>query len=224
MATIFDKGDEEYFYWMNSNPDGFILNTGKGSNTSVFFLHKSGCMHITESDGFDSGAYTMRGFVKIGSNAVSELVEYCLAEKSNFNGGFKYCKSCKPEHQEIEIVYPDEISEKLPIYHEGIKRQIVINSYERNVKARKKCIDHLGYECQCCGLNFENRYGEIGRAFIHVHHLKPISEIGRDYEINPIEDLIPLCPNCHAMIHKSSPPFTVNQLKEIMERTGNSSK
>ena len=216
MAILFNKGDKEYFLWMNSNPNGFILNTGKGNRTSAFILHKSNCTHITEYESFDDRAYTMKGWVKVASNDVSEIVNFCQVNKKKFNGEFKLCKSCKPDYEENEIIYPDELQEDQSIFIEGAKREVIVNSFERNPKARKKCIEHYGCKCQCCGLDFEVKYGEIGKGFIHVHHLKQIAEIGDKYEVNPIEDLIPLCPNCHAMVHKNNPPFSVGELKEKM--------
>jgi len=68
-------------------------------------------------------------------------------------------------------------------------------------------------------MEFEEVYGEIGIGFIHVHHLVPISEIGTSYKIDPVKDLIPVCPNCHAMIHKRKPiPYTVDEIKEKLEK------
>lgn len=217
MAILFNKGDKEYFSWMNSNPNGFILNTGKGNRTSVFILHQSNCTHITEYESFDDKAYTMKDWVKVGSNDVSKIVKFCHANKKKFKGEFNLCKSCKPDYEAIEIIYPDELQEDNSAFMEGAKRQVIVNSFERNPKARKKCIEHFGCKCQCCGLNFVDKYGEIGKGFIHVHHLKQIAEIGAEYEVNPIEDLIPLCPNCHAMVHKNNPPFSVDELKKRMK-------
>ena len=218
MAILFNNGDKEYFEWRESNPNGFILNTEKRKETSVFVLHKSNCGHITEYEGFDNGAYTMKNWVKIASNNVAEIVEFCQEKKHNFNGTFKLCKSCTPDYQLNEIIYPDELQEEEGIYIEGSKRQIIVNAFERNPKARQKCIEYYGCRCQCCGLNFEEKYGHIGKGFIHVHHLKQISAVGEAYEVNPIEDLIPLCPNCHAMAHKKNPPFSVNELKEKIKK------
>ena len=70
-----------------------------------------------------------------------------------------------------------------------------------------------------CDLDFEKRYGAIGHGFIHVHHRTPLSQITDhdDYTINPIEELLPVCPNCHAMLHKREPePFTVEELQHQM--------
>ena len=44
-------------------------------------------------------------------------------------------------------------------------------------------------------------YGEIGADFIHVHHTVPASQLGNNYQLDPLTDLVPLCANCHAMAH-----------------------
>ncbi|PCP15512.1 HNH endonuclease, partial [Klebsiella pneumoniae] len=46
-----------------------------------------------------------------------------------------------------------------------------------------------------------------------IHHLIPLSGIKQDYRLNPETDLIPVCPNCHAMLHRRDPPFTPEELK-----------
>jgi 5-methylcytosine-specific restriction protein A len=112
--------------------------------------------------------------------------------------------------------FPDEIPNPNEIF-EGAKKQVTVNAYERNVKARQKCIEHYGSECSVCGFDFEGAYGERGKDFIHVHHLVQISSIGKEYQVNPIEDLRPVCPNCHAMIHRN-PLFTIDQLKSCLAK------
>jgi 5-methylcytosine-specific restriction protein A len=99
-------------------------------------------------------------------------------------------------------------------YSEGSRVSVTINAYERNPKARAACIAHHGYICAVCGFDFTNIYGDIGENFTHVHHVVPIGKIGKEYEIDPIKDLIPVCPNCHAMIHRAEPPLTVDQLRQ----------
>ena len=83
---------------------------------------------------------------------------------------------------------------------EGKKHEATVTKYERDQGNRKKCIAHYGYVCQVCGLNFEQTYGELGKDFIEVHHLHPVSQGERP--VDPIIDLIPLCSNCHSMIHR----------------------
>ena len=101
---------------------------------------------------------------------------------------------------------------------EGTVRTITVNSYERNPEARRKCIEHHGYTCTACGFDFSRVYGAIGFGYIHVHHLKPLAEIKAQYQINPIEDLKPVCPNCHAMLHKKNPPFSIEELQQIINK------
>jgi 5-methylcytosine-specific restriction protein A len=88
------------------------------------------------------------------------------------------------------------------------------NQYERDPQARRKCIAIYGLNCHICGFNFQKFYGDYGSNFIHVHHLVPISKIGKDYEVNPEKDLIPLCANCHAIVHRVDPPYTAQEVKE----------
>ena len=113
-----------------------------------------------------------------------------------------------------KIIYPDDL-EDTNLY-EGLKKQIIVNAYERNQQAREECINYYGYKCQICNFDFEKVYGEIGNFFIHVHHIVDISTIGKNYQIDPIKDLIPVCPNCHAMLHKEKPAILPDKLKEIL--------
>jgi len=87
-------------------------------------------------------------------------------------------------------------------YHEGAVHQVTVNKYERSSIARQRCIDYNGKKCFVCGFDFEKQYGEIGKDFIHIHHVVPLNEIGAEYVVDYKKDLIPVCPNCHAMLHR----------------------
>lgn len=88
-------------------------------------------------------------------------------------------------------------------YSEGSSHRVSITTYERNEQARSACLAHYGYSCQICGINFETQYGDVGKGFIHVHHVDFISSFdGVVHEIDPREELISVCPNCHAMLHR----------------------
>jgi len=67
-------------------------------------------------------------------------------------------------------------------------------------------------------MNFASVYGGVGDGFIHVHHIVPVSVIGTGYIINPIDDLVPVCPNCHAMLHRKDPPYSVEEMKLIIRK------
>ncbi|MGQ3686021.1 MAG: HNH endonuclease [Candidatus Loosdrechtia sp.] len=118
-----------------------------------------------------------------------------------------------------DSVLPDEIPQPERIV-EGAKKTVVVNAYERDPAARKKCIEHWGCSCSVCGIDFSARYGDLGKGFIHVHHLKPIAEIGKEYELDPVNDLRPVCPNCHAMIHRTSPVLKIEELQAVLTQNG----
>ena len=69
-------------------------------------------------------------------------------------------------------------------------------------------------------MDFKEVYGSEAEGLIHVHHLVPVSKIGQmgeDYEFDPIRDLRPLCPNCHAVAHRKEPPFTIEELVSLIK-------
>ena len=101
---------------------------------------------------------------------------------------------------------------------EGAKSHIETEQKKRNPQLRKACLDHYGYQCQCCGMDFEKLYGDAGRRFIEVHHLKPISTYEDEHTVNPLTDLVPLCSNCHSMIHRGQDGvMTLQELRETYQ-------
>jgi len=116
------------------------------------------------------------------------------------------------------VTFPEEIVDP-GLVVEGARKTIVVNVYERDSGARVRCIRHWGVHCVICGFDFEARYGEIGNGYIHVHHLRPLSEIGTTYRLDPVNDLRPVCPNCHAMLHQQKPAMSIEELRHIVNRT-----
>lgn len=117
----------------------------------------------------------------------------------------------------LSIIYPDEVPEQPTEFTEGTVRQVTINAYERDSKARAACITRYGAICQVCEFNFEAIYGAIGKGFIHVHHIVDIATVGESYQVDPINDLLPVCPNCHAMLHTKTPAMSIEKLKQIID-------
>lgn len=99
---------------------------------------------------------------------------------------------------------------------EGNKYQVITNRYERNTINRELCLAKKGYKCVVCGFDFKDRYGSIGKNYIEVHHVIPVSMLGPDYHICIDTDLEPVCSNCHAMLHRKNPPLLPNELKQCM--------
>mgnify|MGYP001595533781 FL=1 len=108
---------------------------------------------------------------------------------------------------------PEEVRGNFP---EGATRQVLINAYERNHQARIACIEHHGSCCTICGFDFGKRYGENFEGLIHVHHIVPLSKLGKESIVDPKKDLIPVCPNCHAVIHYGGKTQSVQHVKEIL--------
>jgi predicted HNH restriction endonuclease len=67
-----------------------------------------------------------------------------------------------------------------------------------------------------CGYSFGATYGNSAVGYIHVHHLKPLASIGEEYIIDPIKDLRPICANCHAVIHLRQPPYSLEEIKDML--------
>lgn len=103
------------------------------------------------------------------------------------------------------------------IFFEGAPTEVRLTRYERNPYARKKCIEHHGYSCSVCGFNFGQRYGEFGDEYIHVHHIERIADKGKVYSVDPINDLIPVCANCHAIIHRRQKPLSISEVRALLK-------
>lgn len=127
------------------------------------------------------------------------------------------------EHGHSPATTPDEIATP-SLYYEGVSTTVAVNAYERDPRARKACIEHYGAVCSVCGLDFGVMYGTLGQGFIHVHHIVPLSTIRKSYVVNPIKDLRPVCPNCHAMLHRGAEVLTIEQLKDILRKESSNSR
>ena len=114
--------------------------------------------------------------------------------------------------------FPEVLDTSLEIF-EGLKKQVSVNKYERSSIARAKCIEVHGFMCKICTFNFQKTYGALGKDFIHVHHITPIHTIGKNYKIDYANDLIPVCPNCHAMLHRkiNGKFYSVTELQDLLK-------
>ena len=101
---------------------------------------------------------------------------------------------------------------------EGTQKTLCTKRYERSRKARQRCLAHYGYSCKICGMNFALMYGPQFEDIIEVHHVVPVSQIGKTYVVDPIKDLIPVCPNCHAALHsKPNGTYTTDELENAIK-------
>jgi 5-methylcytosine-specific restriction protein A len=119
-------------------------------------------------------------------------------------------------YKQILHPLPEELDgEKFP---EGARKRISINAYERDPRARASCIAHYGSRCSVCKKNLADIYGDFVAGLIHVHHIKPLSKTSGGYEVDPIQDLRPICPNCHAVVHANTPPLSIEQVRRMIAK------
>ena len=170
-----DNWDDDK-YWINPNE-----NRGKDSRVLLRLIDESHgdklMLHCLQ----ENGLKTTKSLTRPNKNP-SSLLEYIGEQFSEYS----------------EDDYWGEIA--IAEDNSGSLKKVYVNRYERDPEERRKCIERYGnkYECIVCGVNFERVYGRIGRGFIHVHHINPLAENGEDIS----ENLIPVCPNCHAMLHR----------------------
>ncbi|WP_010291228.1 DUF3427 domain-containing protein [Kurthia massiliensis] len=218
-TTGYTSFSDEYFIFANINAAG---RTGHDypnilTKDALFWYSKGNhSLNTPTIQNMISGQYKVHIFTRDNSND-PHFIYQGLGIPANY-------EDTSPVHIEWSLIEPTTINEvtKATIerkkYIEGAKKTSTVNRYERNKDAREACLTHYGYDCVVCGFNFEKAYGEVGRDFIHVHHEKEISSIGESYVVDPINDLKPVCPNCHAMLHKRRPAYSVNELKEFLKK------
>lgn len=151
--------------------------------------------------------------------SLGEVIEIFKNEGEEYSDIVRLLQGREPSIQLYENIISDiesqEIEEGERI--EGTKRSYYVNKYERNSKNRTKAIEIHGLNCYACGFNFEEVYGERGKDFIEIHHVKPLSTLEEAVVIDPETDLVPLCANCHRMIHRrKNEVLTIEELKNLI--------
>ena len=109
------------------------------------------------------------------------------------------------------------IDEQVECFNEGTLKNVSSVRYERSSVNRKACIAIHGTKCKICGFDFEEIYGDIGKDFIEVHHIEPVSSFEKPRCVNPKKDLIPVCSNCHSVLHRRIPPYHPTEIKRIIK-------
>jgi hypothetical protein len=119
----------------------------------------------------------------------------------------------RPKRGEAPTMLPEEQE-----FHEGHSVRVAINRYERDGNARAACLAKQGSDCSICGIGLQAVYGPQFRGLVHVHHVVPLSQAGGAYRVDPATNLIPVCPNCHAVIHSRVPALTPNEVRTLMRK------
>ena len=120
-------------------------------------------------------------------------------------------ESTKKNHLEIE----EEGSYEKFVEHDAGKR--LVKTKVRSKNNRDLALHIHGHNCIVCDFNFDQFYGsEISRGFIHIHHTRPIAK-NTIQKPDVATDLVPVCPNCHAMIHRKKEEISIRELRTAVK-------
>ena len=151
--------------------------------------------------------------------SIDDVIKILESDKQDYSIAINLLKSFK--YRELrEVIDQDIVAEKIENGYgiEGEPLDYFGKRYERNTRNRVLAIQEHGLSCKVCNFNFEAVYGEQGRDFIEVHHINPLSTLEKAIEINPKTDLVPLCSNCHRMVHRRRDKvLTIEELVKILE-------
>lgn len=210
--------------WDKNTEDGMLKILSKDWEYSKDERRQPGFTQaLSHIDLVENNGYTLKTFPMKYSDVLKDENGYGPAKIDEFTPILSdkklayWDRNWYAIEDDLSNYLPEEIHQPEKCF-EGAVETISINKYERNAYARKKCIDHYGYKCQVCNFDFEEVYGELGSNFIHVHHIIPLSTIGKEYQIDPIKDLIPVCPNCHSIIHRTKEYTSIDELKAILDK------
>jgi 5-methylcytosine-specific restriction endonuclease McrA len=179
-------------------------------------LGRSGTFTITE-DG--------KGVLQVNKDAL----EYLLGEDFNYDDfSFDDIKASlatmtkMSEQRKRALLYDENL-----VISEGTRRKGNVQMYERSKKLRDIAINHYIHnghiQCCICSFDFFVQYGEWGKGYIEIHHLKPICRY-EDEESNmfierALQNVVPVCSNCHRMIHREkNAPMPIEDLKHLVQR------
>ena len=218
-----DKDAHESFQaWRRENSEGVFINCKSNRN---WMIHRVNCWHLGSTewmrDDFDS---SLTKFQKVFSASIQELLEWAGQHGSAMLTGCSHClppgifKSIRQTHELVRL--PEEVPEGT-VYPVGSVCRILVNRYERDPRARQACEEIYGTKCSVCGFDFRAVYGEVMADFIVVHHIRPLSSVEKGYVVDPVRDLRPVCPNCHAVVHhRREATYSLEEVREFLQHPG----
>ena len=105
-------------------------------------------------------------------------------------------------------------------YEEGLRYQAERSFFQRNPQLVRQAKELYGCVCQVCRFDFAKTYGVLGQDFAEVHHLNPLSERPPEEWTAAVRtnvtEVAVLCSNCHRMVHRQRPAFSIEQLRTMV--------
>ncbi|MCM3790338.1 HNH endonuclease [Domibacillus indicus] len=203
------------FWVVNNNPEPITLN--QFINDSRMARLKIQQQQHNDIFSFRVGVIISReDFLRL-NNYESKLMEWFIQLK----GIYPHTTRNLYNGELGKAVYGDieaELLEENLHRFEGKVKHYFGKRYERDPINRKHAIEIHGLSCKVCGFNFEKVYGERGKDFIEVHHVKALSSLVEEMLIDPRKDLVPICANCHRMIHRRKDDvLTIEELTTLLK-------
>ena len=213
-------GGRTHNYGDRFDPDsGHLLYVGKGLEGDQRMSAEN--RRLRDND--FSAAYVFKSvaprtfhFLGLARSVEMPAIEDAPDRHDNMRKVFRFRLSIDTDGGSLDETPWADPSEVETPHTEGRTRRVWTTRYERNRHARQKCLDHWGCRCVVCNMSFGDRYGDIGQGYIHVHHLNPISDSEAERSVDGIHDLRPVCPNCHAMLHRRNPPISITECQSII--------
>lgn len=199
-----------------------------GERAGVKVTYKLCHVFSPESVVHSGGGHIIRGkgtgFVPHADVTREEWFGKLLDEQNQFSLGLNEIKDRSIIGALLTFLGPPalaDVAEEIAqpqMYSEGATMPVMVNAYERDPGTRAACIAHYGARCLVCGIDFEAQYGERGKGVMDIHHIKPLAEVGRGYQVDPIQDLRPVCPNCHTIIHRGEGQLSIAEARALVRK------
>jgi predicted HNH restriction endonuclease len=212
----FDSDDAAYLLWLQHNPNGFVINTKRTVDRGSAVFHTAHCTHIrTVRSTEKASGFTQGEWIKFCSNDRSVLMQHYAAVSKASTVTLVRCRSCSPIPSDItfeRVHHADQHAFGGRVTHS------FSNPHEGDPYLRAICLEHHGARCAACGVDMSIRYGALGKGFMDVHDTtRPGKDASRSFD--PLRDLVPVCPNCHVMLHRGRKvPLTIEELRRVIRR------
>lgn len=201
-------------HWTYGKSAGIDSEYHENGGTAKKWLKSMGFVNVLD---FPEGAYKQ------------QVIKAFLAWAKNvecFDIVAKFKKDQKAGKRFELLIHQSQLEKKLQVilntkdntqqsFDEGFRTEIVKEVVVRKQQLIDLAKNKYGTKCTACNFDFGNMYGSHGEGFIEVHHLFPISKGKRKTKV---EDLRPVCANCHRMLHRGVALLSIEELKEIINK------
>jgi predicted HNH restriction endonuclease len=183
-------------------------------------LENLGYATFTPNASARGGSFGITEMGRTYLNANLDLVQYLFTNNFSSEDIIDSLTAIDQRQKEKEIVNAVVFDENFLIYEGNVKyRQSKV--YERSSQLRNLAVEKYTIggriKCSVCCFDFEDFYGEYGKYFIEIHHQKPVFMLNeREYKQTleaALVNVVPVCSNCHRMVHKTKIPLTIEEMK-----------